>query len=838
MATLTVIGETIRFEAAGDSLSMPLTQEVRSTWEEWQEVYRLGQKPGQSDFLSLTGFAIFDWLDQSGLASKWIELTGPRVLEVTGDKRITDDQALLLDLPWEILANRDGFLAGDPYKAFEVYRRIGPTSSPITPKNADLSLMFTASAPREVLPILDFEGEEAAVLKATEDLELSLFVEESGCHDELKKRSLRGENPDCYHFSCHGTHLSEEDVKRYPGTGAKAGPALVMETYEGNAAFVSPPALGQIWEGCTSPPKLVFLSACRTAETFDSRRDVFAQQLLQAVPNVIGWAGSVYDHDATQFARSFYRELAGFRTVTVAAALARRELLLQAGSNGNQSRGSGDHWHLARVWVGNGGGGALCNQEGTKRSLPRNAGFKAFLDKGREKSAVAGPLTFVGRRRLTQDALKSIKKNNYIGLALLGMGRHGKSSLAARIANRLSFPKEVVIYHNYDAAEVLSRLSDAVDPDKRQAFKEQWSEEIKKNAKTLALAIEQLLSTTFKDNPLLLIIDDFEQVLEPPTRDRDVSRLSSAHGWRDAMVSIFAAFKKNRGNSRLLLTSRYDFTAIDDNGNDLAHSFDKIWLPAFSAREKEAQWQAEVNVRLLSSEASEKRAAHIITRHPDYPKVKERILRIAGGNPGLQDMLARPLLSNELDATKSALDAVELYLKNPKNFQSDQNQVVEFFQRIALNSLKAALTPEQETFLRAISIVGDGVWPNAVSAIARAALDLYQSVRSTPVPSEVLDGIGTAAGVTDTMKSRKRGVGLGLIDVYAKSLSGGDSVLYLLTPLARPHFKPLDSAERSSLAQAAEPLLKEHWANNSDNWPKDERSVEAFRLVITAKLKP
>lgn len=697
--------------------------------------------------------------------------------------------------------------------------------------------MFTASAPREVLPILNFEVEEAAILKATEDLQLSLFVEESGCPDELKKRNRRGENPDCYHFSCHGTHLSEEEVRRYPGAGAKAGPTLVMETYEGDAAFVSPSGLTQIWEGCSSPPKLVFLSACRTAETLDNHRDAFTQRLLKAVPNVIGWAGSVYDRDATQFARDFYRELAGFRTVTMAAALARRNLL-QTGNNDNMPKGSGDHWHLARVWVGNGGGGALCKSEGTKRSLPRDAGFNAFLDKGQQRSPVAGPLTFVGRRRLTQDALKSIKKNEKIGLVLLGMGRHGKSSLAARIANRLSFPKEVVIYNNYDARMILLQLSEAIDPDKRQTFLQQWSGEITENPKNLALAIEHLLSTSFKASALLLIIDDFEQVLEPPNKDRDISRLRSDYGWRDAMMSVFAAFNKNRGNSRLLITSRYDFTAIDDHGNDLAQSFDKISLPTFSAQEREAQWQAEVNVRLLSSETDVRKAALLITRHPDYPKIKERILRVTGGNPGLQDLLTKPLLSNELDAAKGALDAVETYLKNPTDFQGDQNKVVDFFRNIALNSLKAALTPQQETFLRAISIVGDGVWPDTVNALAHAALDLYQSVKSIPVPDAVLDGIGAAAGVTETKSSRQRGVGLGLIDVYAKSLSGGTSVQYLLNPLARPHLKPLDSAERWSLAQAAEPLLKEHWANNSDNWPKDERSVEAFRLTLTAKLKP
>jgi hypothetical protein len=55
----------------------------------------------------------------------------------------------------------------------------------------------------------------------------------------------------------------------------------------------------------------------------------FAQQLASVVPSVVGWDGSVYDVDATLFAASFYRALAGRSSIAQAAAVGRLELLQQ-----------------------------------------------------------------------------------------------------------------------------------------------------------------------------------------------------------------------------------------------------------------------------------------------------------------------------------------------------------------------------------------------------------------------------------------------------------------------------------------------------------------------------
>ncbi|MGO4870780.1 MAG: hypothetical protein ACLPGW_09240 [Roseiarcus sp.] len=108
-------------------------------------------------------------------------------------------------------------------------------------------------------------------------------------------------------------------------------------------------------------PPLIFLSACRTAEQKAGSRP-FAIELAAVVANLVGWDGSVYDRDAIHFAKIFYAEIALGRPVPLAAAMARRELLKSR--DANRDTGAGLHWHLARVYLGPGGGGAMGRADG------------------------------------------------------------------------------------------------------------------------------------------------------------------------------------------------------------------------------------------------------------------------------------------------------------------------------------------------------------------------------------------------------------------------------------------------------------------------------------------
>ncbi|MHC5722390.1 MAG: hypothetical protein ACYTX0_62865, partial [Nostoc sp.] len=53
------------------------------------------------------------------------------------------------------------------------------------PENRALQVLFMATSPLNVEPVLDFEAEEARIREATARQPLALTVEESGCLSEL-----------------------------------------------------------------------------------------------------------------------------------------------------------------------------------------------------------------------------------------------------------------------------------------------------------------------------------------------------------------------------------------------------------------------------------------------------------------------------------------------------------------------------------------------------------------------------------------------------------------------------------------------------------------------------
>ena len=316
------------------------------------------------------GREMFRWLDEALWASGWADGAGDRELEIRVRRRDDPREVALLDAPWELLARDSGPLGLDATQLFTVARRIGAPAAVWEPRHHDLQLMFMAAAPQGQVD-LDFEREEATVLAATRgDGRVHVIVEETGSLEFLRGRLVSEEGPfEAVHLSCHG------DIDK------RLGPVLLLETAEGGADLVDP---GQIVQALgATPAPLVVLSACRTAEIGRAsgavdgigRRDVgdrrmepdvqrdgarppgavgaeiaasFARQLATQVANVVGWDGSVYDRDATDFAQAFYGELGRGSPVPRAAAVARRTLLQQH----SQDRQRGRHWHLARVYLG------------------------------------------------------------------------------------------------------------------------------------------------------------------------------------------------------------------------------------------------------------------------------------------------------------------------------------------------------------------------------------------------------------------------------------------------------------------------------------------------------
>jgi hypothetical protein len=214
-----------------------------------------------------------------------------------------------------------------------------------------------------------------------------------------------------------------------------------------------------------------------------------AEALVNAgLPAVLGWDGSVADAAATAFAAKLYDELDGRANLTDAVAAARRDLL--SASEEAKRR----DWHLARVWLGPQGGGPIVGGNLRRKMMPATHGQKGFLIKERQQVPVASHEMFVGRRRELQKALRALREAEHVGVLLHGMGRLGKSSLAARIANRRRDLRVAVVFEHYAALDVLAALSETLkdSPKARDALL-QATNEVRQQPDRLEAALVDLL---------------------------------------------------------------------------------------------------------------------------------------------------------------------------------------------------------------------------------------------------------------------------------------------------------------------------------------------------------
>ncbi|GHJ09695.1 hypothetical protein TPA0907_40620 [Micromonospora humidisoli] len=757
------------------------------------------QADAGDDVLTGLGRSLYAWLDgELGQLTDLLHRAAtPLTFEVQGPRTPSERQWAVLRAPFELLARPDGgFLAADALLRFGVVRRLGPPGVRPALDPYRLGLGFMAAAPRGQRE-LDFEAEEAAILRAVGEARLDLMVEDTGDPTQLAHRLADLGGLPVLHLSCHGQNNWREQPDR------RAEPVLMLEDELGDER---PTTATDLVGLLTTMPRLVFVSACLTATAADAtgqlppgpgRRagtgtptagaELLAHSLATAlvsagVPAVLGWDGSVGDRSATVFAERLYGRLGDRADLAVAVADARRTLL-----ESTTPRLRAD-WHLARLWLGPGGGGPLV--AGTRRRSLVSAvrGTKKFLDR-KQHVPVATADMFVGRRPELQQSLRALRSGDRAGVLLHGQGRLGKSSLAARIVDRFPDRAVGVVFGDYGALAVLDAVADAVRANQQaRELIARRLPEVRSRPDALEAVLIDLLTgpcaqTGEGQRPLLLIIDDLEQILRPDPAGRHRVTAEAA----PVLAAVLRAFDPAETDSRLVLTSRFLFT-----------------LDGLESR------LTPVQLRPLSGVAQGKlhrRQQALVPpdRQAERARLARRALWVSRGNPGLQDLIVLRLVYSEqvpTERSEAAVAGMEAYLR-----QGDlppDAEVRTFLENLALDELLAQAGPPHVALLRAVTL-----------------FDL-------PVPVPVVDALaGEVGGSTERLR------GLGLLDTFPDRYDPQRPAV-AVNALAAGRLAPLTDEEHAKLAALAVEPLFTAWGGTASRRRDSALDLQLTRLALTA----
>jgi tetratricopeptide (TPR) repeat protein len=355
----------------------------------------------------------------------WLEPAWDKVKARVGSRFcllvVASDVPDVLNLPWELVRPPDGDFVGIDGQ-FSVRRlpwpdrRLGFFNGNLRPR--PLRILFMACAPRDAVE-LDFEREEECVYKAVAGAGPNVVLETAdlGTFEELRQR-INDFKPHVVHLSGHG-RVTEDGVGWFLFEDEAGGPDPRPAQDIARELF-----------GADSGVQCVFVSGCETGQAPQaSALGGVCQGLLRGgVPLAVGWAASVADPVATQFAMTFYNTLAADCTVDRAMRQARQAVYKACTEGGDPS------WALPVLYAS------------SMQGLVYDADHKRDAEPPPRETVVQQPLpgmtegyaeSFVGRRREQQRLLPALRDGRLQTLIITGLGGVGKSALATRLARKL-----------------------------------------------------------------------------------------------------------------------------------------------------------------------------------------------------------------------------------------------------------------------------------------------------------------------------------------------------------------------------------------------------------------
>ena len=682
----------------------------------------IAQRVFGSAALRELGERLFSFLDGD---ERWLSqaLGDPRgaVVRIAAGQR-------LRQLPWELVARDGWYLAVTETAALLPVRaasQVATLGAAIPAHNRPLRVLFMASSPEGVEPVLTYEAEEAGILAATADTGTELVVEESGTVEGLRftAESYGPGYFDVLHVSGHATIDQGQ-------------PKFLVEKELGGPAWATADQIARAMDG--QWPRLVFVSGCLTGGASD-RGTVpsMSESLVQAgAPAVLGWALPVGDVSASEFASRLYRDLAAGQPLDRAVVAARRELYA----------GHSRSWHLLRVYADKSPLTPMVtprNTQGRERIRVRHAADE-FLDPQTQVSRVAARANFVGRRRVIQRCLRTLKQplgspGAAEALVLAGMGGLGKSTLASRLLERMPTHQRVVWFGRVDIRGLRELTSKVTFQNLDQQV--EAAGVLGRDDVDLAVRLRYLFAGPLGQVPCLLVFDDFE---EGNLDERDGGYVLSGEMAR-ILPALLKAIRETNSPSRVIITSRYQFPA-----------------PAGTTVRVES-------LETLSDVEQAKKVAILPNLRPGSvtvaAEIKDRAIEAASGNPRLLDWLDKIIADATVDVD-GLIAAIE-------------NEADRFRETIFARKLLGAQADELQAMLAKVNVV------------------------ELPVPAATVYAIHDHPHAESHLR---RAVQLGLMEKGADPETGEPR--YFVSNVLRPLIRPLitDDEYREACAAAARSL--------------------------------
>ncbi|MAT95845.1 MAG: hypothetical protein CL608_01660 [Anaerolineaceae bacterium] len=445
--------------------------------------------------------------------------------------------AVLWRLPWEYIHDGQDFLA--LHGKFQLSRRpheLGRLAP--DPVQLPLRLLVIVSSPEDQAE-LNTEKELSAIQEALDDAERHGLIQTEYLEDATLEEigaTLKNFNPHVLHYTGHGVFRADRDKpensRSYLALEKDDGQTLLAGIKELRPHLQNAPDL-----------RLALLSGCQTAQTSDS--DAFsgvATGMLHAgIPAVVAMQFSILDSSGIHLARAFYTALAQGDSLA-AAMQATRIALWQF------DEGPGYDWGVPALYL-RAQEMVLVDQTsvGALRATPHPT-LSTLIN----VDGLLLPPHFVGRKQERRQLRQALRDNQTKSAFIRGIGGMGKSSLAAKLAQRPGTDLDGILVigcHEVDSLDIPGKLASFLQ-----------SQGIPGHAEAGNLILDSRLDPTERaqqaaqlvaNRRYLIVLDNFESVMA-------VDDPSATHlGGASHFTTYEVADENLRGLLRGLLTANW-----------------------------------------------------------------------------------------------------------------------------------------------------------------------------------------------------------------------------------------------------------------------------------------